>query len=135
MIFKFTIQLVFLSFALTFIRPCFAQMPFTQIHFATNSDKILSHEIPKLALIIEWLRENVDEVFVLEGHCDERGGPDFNVELGDRRARSVKGWLIANGIDLSRIIMLVSYGEDLPLDPSHNENAWRLNRRVEFVVR
>lgn len=135
MVLKFTISVIFLEFILIFSTPCLAQMPFTQIHFATSSDKISSPEIPKLVSIVGWLNENSDVVFVLEGHCDERGNPDFNMELGDRRARSVKGWLIANGIDLSRIIMLVSYGEDRPLDFSHNKNAWRLNRRVEFVVR
>jgi peptidoglycan-associated lipoprotein len=71
---------------------------------------------------------------LLEGHADERGTPEYNLALGDRRAQAVKDFLVAAGVDASRIAT-VSYGEERPLDPGHEELAWALNRRVHFVVR
>lgn len=70
---------------------------------------------------------------VIEGHCDERGTNEYNMALGQRRADSVKNYLINYGIDRAKLAT-VSYGEERPVDPGHNEEAWARNRRAEFVI-
>ena len=80
-----------------------------------------------------WL-ENHPEVSVqLAGHCDERGTEEYNQVLGENRAISVKKYLVTLGIDSDRLFT-ISYGETIPADPDHNEDAWAKNRRVEFKI-
>ena len=81
----------------------------------------------------EWLRENPDSTATIEGHCDERGTNEYNLALGDRRAESAKAFLVDLGIDASRLTT-ISYGEERPVDPRNNEEAWAKNRRGHFVV-
>jgi peptidoglycan-associated lipoprotein len=71
--------------------------------------------------------------FQIEGHCDERGTGEYNLALGERRANSTKDYLASLGIDASRIVT-ISYGEEMPLDPKQNEEAWAKNRRAHFVI-
>ena len=84
---------------------------------------------------IGWLTrpENMDLRFVLEGHADERGSEEYNLALGDKRAQSVRAFLIENGVDPNRI-ETVSLGEERPFDPRKTEEAYALNRRVQFVL-
>lgn len=84
---------------------------------------------------IGWLSrpENTDLRFVLEGHADERGSEEYNLALGDKRAQSVRAYLVANGIDPDRI-ETISLGEERPFDPRATEEAYALNRRVQFVL-
>jgi len=70
----------------------------------------------------------------VEGHCDERGTTEYNLSLGDRRASSVKEYLILRGVAADRLLV-VSFGEERPADPGQNEAAWARNRRVEFHAR
>ena len=70
---------------------------------------------------------------VAEGHCDERGTSEYNLALGDRRARSVVEFLAGLGVAPNRL-STVSYGSELPVDPGHNEAAWAKNRRVHLRV-
>ena len=69
----------------------------------------------------------------VEGHCDERGTVEYNLALGERRAASVKRYLVEHGIAEGRIGVM-SYGEERPLDAGHTEEAWAKNRRAEFTV-
>ena len=69
----------------------------------------------------------------IEGHCDERGTNEYNLALGERRANSTKKYLISLGIAAARI-STISYGEEKPLDPAHNEEAWGKNRRAHFII-
>jgi len=69
----------------------------------------------------------------IEGHCDERGTIEYNLALGERRATSTKKYLISLGISPDRIFT-ISYGEERPEDPGHNEEAWGKNRRAHFVI-
>ncbi len=69
----------------------------------------------------------------IEGHCDERGTNEYNLALGERRASSTKQYLINLGISKDRI-STISYGEERPFDPGHNEEAWAKNRRAHFVI-
>jgi peptidoglycan-associated lipoprotein len=81
----------------------------------------------------EWLRENPDATVTIEGHCDERGTNEYNLALGDRRAESAKAFLTDLGIDPLRLTT-ISYGEERPVDPRSDEEAWAKNRRAHFVV-
>ncbi len=69
---------------------------------------------------------------VVEGHCDERGSEEYNLALGQRRAASVKKYLVSLGVSEAQL-HTISYGEERPADTGHNENAWALNRRVQFA--
>ena len=82
----------------------------------------------------EWLKENPRAKVIIEGHCDERGTNDYNLALGDRRAFSAKSFLVDLGIIESRLTT-VSYGEERPLDPGSDEEAWAKNRRAHFVIK
>jgi peptidoglycan-associated lipoprotein len=81
----------------------------------------------------DWLREHPAYSLRIEGNCDERGTNEYNLALGDRRANAAKKFLVALGIDEARIIT-ISYGEERPADPAHNEEAWAKNRRDEFKL-
>ena len=78
------------------------------------------------------LKRGAAEIAV-EGYCDERGTAEYNLALGERRAQEAKKYLINLGTKASQI-KTISYGEERPLDPGHNEEAWANNRRAHFVV-
>jgi len=80
-----------------------------------------------------YLAANTGVKVQVEGHCDERGTNEYNLKLGANRARSAYEYLRAKGVDASRL-STVSYGEELPLDPAHNEAAWAKNRRDHFNI-
>ncbi len=79
------------------------------------------------------LLESRDVRIRIEGHCDERGTREYNMALGDRRARSARDFLVRFGVDPSRI-EIISYGEERPFAQGHNETAWQLNRRAHFII-
>lgn len=81
-----------------------------------------------------WLNDNPADIVVVEGHCDERGTAEYNLALGERRAESARAFLIDLGIASSRL-STISYGEERPLDPGSNEEAWAKNRRAQFKTR
>ena len=88
----------------------------------------------------EILRENASLLMryssvkiQIEGHCDERGTNEYNLALGERRANAAKNYLISLGLSANRIAT-ISYGEERPFDPGHNEEAWAQNRRGHFVI-
>ena len=69
----------------------------------------------------------------IEGHCDERGTREYNLALGERRAKSAQDYLVFLGINPERI-SIISYGEERPLETGSGEEAWKLNRRAEFRI-
>jgi peptidoglycan-associated lipoprotein len=69
----------------------------------------------------------------IEGHCDERGTSEYNLALGERRANSTKNYLVTLGVSAERI-STISYGEEKPMDPGHNEEAWAKNRRAHTII-
>ena len=81
----------------------------------------------------ELLKKYKNLRLVIEGHCDERGTEEYNLALGERRARAAYEFLILLGVESNRM-QIVSYGEEFPADPGHNETAWAKNRRDEFKV-
>jgi peptidoglycan-associated lipoprotein len=80
-----------------------------------------------------WLKAHPNYSLLVEGHCDERGTEQYNLALGDRRANTAKEYLTTLGVDASRI-RTVSYGEERPFDPGHDESAWAKNRRAHLVL-
>ena len=81
----------------------------------------------------ELLKKYGTWVITVEGHCDERGTPEYNLALGERRAVAVKTYLVSLGVAPDRI-RTVSYGKEFPFDPGHNDDAWAKNRRAHFVI-
>ena len=69
----------------------------------------------------------------IEGHCDERGTPEYNLGLGERRALAAQQYLLQLGLEAARV-RTVSYGKEFPFDPAHDETAWAANRRAHFVI-
>ena len=98
-------------------------------------DKSVLREDAKKTLSenIQWLKANPAVRIVVEGHCDERGTNEYNLALGERRAKTVRDYLVAGGIDVKRI-STISYGEERPFVLGHDESAWKFNRRAHFVV-
>jgi peptidoglycan-associated lipoprotein len=86
-----------------------------------------------LSASADWLKKNGQYNLLIEGHCDERGTEQYNLALGDRRANTAKEYLQTLGVDGSRI-RTVSYGEERPFDPGHDEAAWAKNRRDHLVL-
>ena len=101
------------------------------IHFDFDSAVIRPQDIPYLEKLAEFLKDHPEYKITIEGHCDERGSEMYNLALGQRRADSVKNFLINLGISPKRI-KTISYGEERPLDPRHNPIAWAKNRRCHF---
>lgn len=81
----------------------------------------------------DWLLKNTNYTVVVEGHCDDRGTTEYNLALGQKRAAEAMKFLADLGVDAGRI-KIISYGEEMPLDPAHTEEAWAKNRRGHFVV-
>jgi len=80
-----------------------------------------------------WLKSN-DNLVLIEGHCDERGTNEYNLALGERRAKSTMNYLVSQGIQASRIT-IISYGEERPLCTDKTEDCWAKNRRAHFLVK
>ncbi len=81
----------------------------------------------------ELLKKFPNAIIKIEGHCDERGTVEYNLSLGEKRAKAARDYLIGLGISPNRIT-IISYGKERPVDPRHNEEAWAKNRRAEFKV-
>jgi peptidoglycan-associated lipoprotein len=107
---------------------------FEDIHFDFDKSFIRDDAKPVLQSVAEYLKKNPGASMVIEGNCDERGTAEYNMALGERRATSAKNYLISLGVK-SGALSTVSFGEEKPIDPGHNEAAWAKNRRDHFVLR
>ena len=103
------------------------------IHFEFNKSSLLPEAQEILRRKAKRLNAHPDVLVIIEGHCDERGTSEYNVALGDRRAWSAQTYLVNLGIAPERLTT-ISYGEESPLDPGHNEEAWARNRRAHFAI-
>ncbi len=106
---------------------------FGTVLFSYDSAQVDDSERAKVEAVAEYLKANSAGVVTLEGHCDERGSTEYNMSLGERRALSVRAYLLSLGVDGNRV-QTKSLGEEQPKDQGHDENAWSVNRRVEFVI-
>lgn len=106
---------------------------FVAIRFDFDQYRVTDTAKPVLEKIANVLKEKPTWKVLVEGHCDERGTNEYNMGLGEQRAQSAKRYLVSLGIEESRF-QTVSYGEERPADPGHDESAWVKNRRAEFKV-
>jgi peptidoglycan-associated lipoprotein len=105
---------------------------FSPVHFAFDSTAIGAGERAKLQAVAEFCRSNRNSI-ILAGFTDERGTPEYNRGLGERRALTVREELMRLGVSGGRL-QTVSFGAELPADAGSNESAWAKNRRAEFGV-
>ncbi len=103
------------------------------IYFSFDEYALTDSAKNTLGSLASTMKNSAGVVVQIEGHCDERGSIEYNLALGERRAQSVKNYLVQLGIDPARLTT-ISYGEEKPAVDGHNESAWSKNRRAEFVV-
>ncbi len=102
------------------------------VYFDYDSSDIRSDYLSVLRAHAQYLAANPSASLTLEGHADERGTREYNLALGEQRARRVKQFMMAEGVAAGQLNDL-SYGEERPVDPGQGEGAWAQNRRVEIV--
>jgi len=107
---------------------------FSDIHFDFDQSFIREEDKPTLREVADFMKANPSASILIEGHCDERGTAEYNIALGERRAESAKSYLVSLGVKPGDL-PTVSFGEEKPLDPGHDEAAWAQNRRAHFVRR
>ncbi|MEN8722625.1 MAG: peptidoglycan-associated lipoprotein Pal [Alphaproteobacteria bacterium] len=103
------------------------------IYFALNSHALSDDTQRTLRRQALWLRQNPQTTVTIEGHCDERGTRDYNLALGDRRANSVRDYLVSLGVQANRIAT-TSYGKERPIAVCSSEICWSKNRRAMTAV-
>ena len=103
------------------------------VYFALNSSSLDATAKADLRAQAEWLKAHPKALIVVEGRCDERGTREYNLALGDRRANIAASYLIANGVDASRV-RTISYGKDKPVVLGSDEESWAKNRSATTVA-
>lgn len=104
------------------------------IHFDFDKYNIRDDAKPVLRGVSDWLVKNKSAKMLLEGHCDERGTNEYNLALGEKRAKSTRDYLVSSGVGKDRLEM-ISFGEERPLCKEQTEECWQKNRRVQFVIK
>ena len=103
------------------------------IYFAFDRSDLTDESKSALREKGNWLRANGDYSVNISGNCDERGTAEYNLALGERRAHAAKKFLMGLGISENRLAT-ISYGEERPVDPGHNDEAWAKNRNDQFTL-
>jgi peptidoglycan-associated lipoprotein len=106
----------------------------TDIHFDFDKYEIRPDDAKILDADAAWLTSHSDQLILVEGHCDERGTSEYNLALGERRARATLNYLVSRGVKQSRLT-IVSYGEERPVCREHGEECWAKNRRAHFLAK
>lgn len=101
------------------------------VHFDYDSSELSNEDYRTLQAHAQFLIANANSKIALTGHTDERGTREYNMALGERRAKAVQSYLITNGVNANQL-EAVSYGKEMPINLGHNEAAWKENRRVEL---
>ena len=109
-----------------------AAVPLKDIFFEFGESTVRDDQKASLNENAAWLKTNSTVRITIEGHADERGTSEYNLALGERRARATKDYLVAAGIHPTRIVT-ISFGKERPFVFGHDESAWRWNRRAHFV--
>jgi len=104
------------------------------IHFDFDKYEIRPADAKILDADAGWLKANADRLILIEGHCDERGTNEYNLALGERRAKATLNYLASHGVAASRMTVL-SYGEERPVCTQHDEACWAKNRRAHMLVK
>jgi peptidoglycan-associated lipoprotein len=103
------------------------------VFFDTNRHELRADGSEALAKNAAWLQRFPSVSILVEGHCDERNTREYNLALGERRANTVRDYLVSLGVPAERV-RTISYGEERPFAAGNDESAWRLNRRAHFVI-
>ncbi|MEN8411243.1 peptidoglycan-associated lipoprotein Pal [Acinetobacter bereziniae] len=101
------------------------------VHFDYDSSDLSNDDYQTLQAHAQFLIANANSKVALTGHTDERGTREYNMALGERRAKAVESYLITNGVKPNQL-EAVSYGKEMPINAGHDESAWKENRRVEI---
>jgi len=101
------------------------------VYFDYDSSDLSNEEYQTLQAHAQFLMANANSKVALTGHTDERGTREYNMALGERRAKAVQSYLVTNGVNPNQL-EAVSYGKEMPINPGHDEAAWKENRRVEI---
>jgi peptidoglycan-associated lipoprotein len=109
------------------------EVPLQMIHFDFDKYFIREDAKPVLETNANWLNKFTTAKILIEGHCDERGTEEYNLALGEKRAKSTLDYLVSLGITQDRI-KIISYGKSQPIDLGHNEISWQKNRRAQFTI-
>jgi peptidoglycan-associated lipoprotein len=115
------------------IRKLNEQRPLGTVYFDYDQADLRPDALEQLKKNAAWLKSNPAYRVRIEGNCDERGTVEYNLALGERRAVAAKNYLVKAGIDAGRL-ETISYGEEHPADPGHDEAAWAKNRRDDFTI-
>jgi len=110
-----------------------AKSLFNNILFDFDKYNIREDAKPVLKSAADWMMKNKNAKMTLEGHADERGTNEYNLALGEKRAKSARDYLVSLGVAKKRLDTL-TYGEEKPLCTEQNEDCWQKNRRVQFVT-
>ncbi len=110
-----------------------AQAVFKDVLFDYDKYVIRPDARPVLDSVADFLNEEKNLNIVVEGHCDSRGTNEYNLALGEKRAKAAKNYLLARGISPARLLV-ITYGEEKPVCMNSNESCWQSNRRAHFVV-
>jgi peptidoglycan-associated lipoprotein len=105
-----------------------------EVYFDFDKYDIRPEDAKTLDANATWLKSNGDNLVLIEGHCDERGTNEYNLALGERRAKSTMNYLVSQGIQANRIT-IISYGEERPVCTEKTEACWAKNRRANFLVK
>jgi peptidoglycan-associated lipoprotein len=100
------------------------------IYFELDSSQVKQDYVPVVAAHAQYLASHPNQHVILSGHADERGSSEYNIALGEQRAKSVERMMRSQGVSASQL-EVVSYGEEKPAVAGHDESAWQMNRRVE----
>lgn len=100
------------------------------IYFELDSSQVKQEFVPVVAAHAQYLASHPNQHVILAGHADERGSSEYNIALGEQRAKSVERMMRAQGVSGGQL-EIVSYGEEKPAVSGHDESAWQMNRRVE----
>lgn len=109
------------------------EAPMSMIHFDYDKYFIREDAKPVLEANAAYLKKWRSVKVLIEGHCDERGTEEYNLALGEKRAKSTFDYLVSLGISAASI-KTISYGKSQPIDPGQNEIAWQKNRRAQFTI-
>jgi len=104
------------------------------VYFDFDKYDIRAADTKTLDANAAWLKSNPNHLVLIEGHCDERGTNEYNLALGERRAKSTMNYLVSQGVQANRIT-IISYGEERPVCTEKTEACWAKNRRAHFLVK
>ncbi|HPW16927.1 MAG TPA: peptidoglycan-associated lipoprotein Pal [Candidatus Aminicenantes bacterium] len=110
-----------------------SEKPLGSVYFDYDRSLIRDDARPVLDANAAWMKKFRTVKVLVEGHCDERGTEEYNLALGEKRAKAAQDYLLSLGVASDRI-KIISYGKSQPVNPGHDEAAWQMNRRAQFLV-